>query len=131
MHDTLGNPRHPTRCHDHPISVGSNDISQREDTINCHHYEPFIINVQVNHYRCHRALVDTGAAVSVMFSDCYKGLRRDRTKLYNNHDPLVSLSGEIMQLLGSDRLTIRVSGNRSLPLFHYSVLPHSRLSLVL
>ena len=70
-----------------------------EDTTHRHHCEPLIINVQVDHYRCHRALVDTGAAVSVMFSDCYKGLRRDRAKLYNNHDPL--------------------------PLLHYSSLPHS------
>ncbi|KAL6219612.1 hypothetical protein ACLB2K_007371 [Fragaria x ananassa] len=79
-----------------------------EDTINCHHCEPFIINVHVDHYMCHRALVDTGAAVSVMFSDCYKGLKRDRTKMYNNHDPLVSFSGETVQPLGSDRLTVSV-----------------------
>nr|XP_011463529.1 PREDICTED: uncharacterized protein LOC105351277 [Fragaria vesca subsp. vesca] len=81
---------------------------KREDTISCHHNEPFIINVQVDHYRCHRALVDTGATVSVMFADCYRGLWCDRAKLYNNHDPLVSFSGEIVQPLGSDRLTVSV-----------------------
>ena len=43
-----------------------------------------------------------------MFSDCYKGLRLDRAKLYNNHDPLVSFSGDIVQPLGSDRLTVAV-----------------------
>ncbi|KAL6140250.1 hypothetical protein ACLB2K_058550 [Fragaria x ananassa] len=48
-----------------------------KDTINCHHSESFIINVQIDHYRCHRALVDTGAVVNVMFADCYRGLRRD------------------------------------------------------
>ncbi|XP_004309961.1 PREDICTED: uncharacterized protein LOC101293841 [Fragaria vesca subsp. vesca] len=58
--------------------------------------------------RCHRALVDTGAAVIVMFADCYRGLRRDRAKLYNNRDPLVSFSGEIVQPLGSDCLTVSV-----------------------
>ncbi|XP_004308263.1 PREDICTED: uncharacterized protein LOC101303281 [Fragaria vesca subsp. vesca] len=35
---------------------------KRKYTINCHHNKPFIINVQVDHYRCHRALVDIGAA---------------------------------------------------------------------
>ena len=78
----------------------------------------------MDHYRCHRALVDIEAAVSVMFANCYRGLRYDRAKLYNNHDPLVSFSGEIVQPLGSDRLTISVGTNpcRSFITTHFLIV---------
>ncbi|XP_024195643.1 uncharacterized protein LOC112198760 [Rosa chinensis] len=68
----------------------------------------------IHYYRCHKVLVDSGAAVSVMFGSCYEGLNRDRKKLSPDHEPLISLAGEITQPLGSDNLRITLGGGSTI-----------------
>ncbi|XP_040374696.1 uncharacterized protein LOC121052853 [Rosa chinensis] len=55
-----------------------------------------------------RVLVDTGALVSVIFRDAYKALNRGRAKLSQDSEPLISFSGDIIQPLRSDYLSITI-----------------------
>ncbi|XP_062020938.1 uncharacterized protein LOC133737390 [Rosa rugosa] len=72
------------------------------------HDDPFLITLQMDHYIMSRVLVDTEASVSVLFRDAYKALNRGRAKLSQDNEPLISFSGDIVQPLGSDYLSITV-----------------------
>ncbi|XP_024200072.1 uncharacterized protein LOC112203317 [Rosa chinensis] len=89
-------------------------FNRNEDMIRKHHNDPFLITMVIDQYRCHRVLVDSGAAISVMFSSCYEGLNLDKKKLTQDHEPLISFAGEITQPLRSDTLGITLGGGNTI-----------------
>ncbi|XP_050386257.1 uncharacterized protein LOC126802648 [Argentina anserina] len=55
-----------------------------------------------------KMMIDTGSAVNVLFKGCYEKMERSGKKLVQDHEPLVSFSGDITQPLGSDYMTVRI-----------------------
>ena len=49
-----------------------------------------------------RILIDSGSAVNVLFHQAYKQLGHRPSQLIQDHEPLLSFSGDITQPLGSD-----------------------------
>ncbi|XP_024163785.1 uncharacterized protein LOC112170691 [Rosa chinensis] len=83
-------------------------LQEEEADLKMPHDDPFLITLQMDHYIMSRVLVDTGAPVRVLFRDAYKALNRGRAKLSQDNEPLISFSGDIVQPLGSDYLSITV-----------------------
>ncbi|XP_062005651.1 uncharacterized protein LOC133722801 [Rosa rugosa] len=83
-------------------------LQEEEADLKMPHDDPFLITLQMDHYIMSRVLVDTGASVSVLFRDAYKALNRGRAKLSQDNEPLISFSGDIVQPLGSDYLSITI-----------------------
>lgn len=66
-----------------------------EGTLQQPHNDPFLINAQVDQFRMARILVDSGSAVNVLFHPAYQQLERPKSRLYQDHEPLLSFSGDI------------------------------------
>lgn len=51
-------------------------------------------------------LIDSGSVVNIMFRSCHRKLKRSEKKLVQDHEPLLSFSGDIVQLLRSDMMSV-------------------------
>ncbi|XP_004295941.1 PREDICTED: uncharacterized protein LOC101299850 [Fragaria vesca subsp. vesca] len=74
------------------------------------HEDPFLITLQLDHYITKKILVDTGASVNVLFRSGWKGLHRGSNKLIQDHEPLISFSGDVVQPLGSNSFGVSMEG---------------------
>ncbi|XP_024177742.1 uncharacterized protein LOC112183602 [Rosa chinensis] len=83
-------------------------LQQEEPDLKMPHDDPFLITLQMDHYIMSRVLIDTGASVSVLFRNAFKALNRGRAKLSQDNEPLISFSGDIVQPLESDYLSITI-----------------------
>lgn len=75
------------------------------------HDDPFLITAQVDQYTLSRVLVDSGAAVNVIFHQAYTQLGRKNNKLLQDNEPLLSFSEDITQPLGSDYMRLILGSN--------------------
>ncbi|XP_050378478.1 uncharacterized protein LOC126795755 [Argentina anserina] len=55
-----------------------------------------------------KMMIDTGSAVNVLFKGCYEKMERSGKKLVQDHEPLISFSGDVTQPLGSDYMIVRI-----------------------
>ncbi|XP_050374601.1 uncharacterized protein LOC126792163 [Argentina anserina] len=55
-----------------------------------------------------KMMIDAGSTVNVLFKGCYEKMERSGKKLVQDHEPLISFSGDITQPLGSDYMTVRI-----------------------
>nr|XP_004297909.2 PREDICTED: uncharacterized protein LOC101304378 [Fragaria vesca subsp. vesca] len=78
------------------------------------HEDPFLITLQLDHYITKKILVDTGASVNVLFRSAWKGLHRGSNKLIQDHEPLISFSGDVVQPLGSDSFGVSMEGREGI-----------------
>ncbi|XP_024163930.1 uncharacterized protein LOC112170879 [Rosa chinensis] len=80
---------------------------EEERNVHLPHDDPFLIDATLDKWSVGRVLVDSGSAVNVIFNGCYNQLQRNR-KLLQDHEPLLSFSGDIMQPLGSDYMGLTI-----------------------
>ncbi|XP_024155793.1 uncharacterized protein LOC112163758 [Rosa chinensis] len=80
---------------------------EEERGIHSPHDDPFLIDAVLDRSSVGRILVDSGSAVNVIFNGCYKQLQRNN-KLLQDHEPLLSFSGDVTQPLGSDYMRLSV-----------------------
>lgn len=66
------------------------------------------MTLQLNHYITKKILIDTGASINVLFRSAWKGLKRGSHKLTQDHEPLISFSGDVAQPLGSNSISISI-----------------------
>ncbi|KAL6180861.1 hypothetical protein ACLB2K_047520 [Fragaria x ananassa] len=74
------------------------------------HEDLFLITLQLDHYIMKKILIDTGASFNVLFRSAWKGLHRESNKLIQDHEPLISFSGDVVQPLGSDSFGVSLEG---------------------
>ena len=74
------------------------------------HEDPFLITLQLDHYITKKILIDTGASVNVLFRSAWKRLRRGSNKLIQDHEPLISFSGDVVQPLSSNSFGVSLEG---------------------
>ncbi|XP_004308205.1 PREDICTED: uncharacterized protein LOC101307735 [Fragaria vesca subsp. vesca] len=74
------------------------------------HEDPFLVTLQLDHYITKNILIETGASVNVLFRSAWKGLHRGSNKLIQDHEPLISFSGDVVQPLGSDNFGVSMEG---------------------
>lgn len=77
------------------------------------HNDPFLITAKVDQFRMARILIYNGSTVNVLFSPTYQQLEHQKSKLYQDHEPLLSFSSDITQPLGSDSMNITLGTTRT------------------
>jgi hypothetical protein len=100
VHQYRGSPAQKTGWS--PITFDESE----EGNLQQPHNDAFLITAQVDQFRMARILVDSGSAVNVLFSSAYQQLERSKSKLFQDHEPLLSFSGDITQPLGSDSMNV-------------------------
>ncbi|XP_062021019.1 uncharacterized protein LOC133737495 [Rosa rugosa] len=83
---------------------------EEERGVHLPHDDPFLIDAILDRWSVGRILVDSGSAVSVIFNNCYSKLQRNR-KLLQDHEPLLSFSGDVTQPLGSDYMRLIIGAS--------------------
>ncbi|XP_024196485.1 uncharacterized protein LOC112199743 [Rosa chinensis] len=79
---------------------------EEERGIHSPHDDPFLIDAVLDKWSVGRVLV-SGSAVNVIFNGCYKQLQSNN-KLLQDHEPLLSFSGDVTQSMGSDYMRLLV-----------------------
>ncbi|XP_024156113.1 uncharacterized protein LOC112164107 [Rosa chinensis] len=80
---------------------------EEERGIHSPHNDLFLIDAVLDKSSVGRVLVDSGLAVNVIFNGYYKQLQRNN-KLLQDHEPLLSFSGDVTQRMGSDYMRLSV-----------------------
>ncbi|XP_024177732.1 uncharacterized protein LOC112183588 [Rosa chinensis] len=80
---------------------------EEERGIHSPHDDPFLIDAVLDRSSVGRVLVDSGSVVNVIFNGCYKQLQCNN-KLLQDHEPLLSFSGDVTQPSGSDYMPLSV-----------------------
>ncbi|KAM1161506.1 hypothetical protein ACFX2B_000597 [Malus domestica] len=72
------------------------------------HNDPLIVEAHIANFEVRRILVDTGASVNMMFAEAFRALNVAEHLLDHSFSPLISLSGDIVQPLGSIHLPFTI-----------------------
>ncbi|KAM1221868.1 hypothetical protein ACFX2J_009467 [Malus domestica] len=72
------------------------------------HNDPLIVEAHIANFDVKRILIDTGASVNIMFAEAFKALNVAEHLLDRSISPLISLSGDIVQPLGSIHLPLTI-----------------------
>ncbi|XP_024172315.1 uncharacterized protein LOC112178393 [Rosa chinensis] len=77
-----------------------------EHGVHLPHDDPFLIDTILDKWSVGRVFVDSGSAVN----GCYNQLQRNR-KLLEDHEPLLSFSGDVTQPLSSDYMRLSIGAS--------------------